>query len=82
MLRLLRMLGIVLAMLMAIGFGLCGVYGVVTGATGLFTPGDRTGWPVVFILPGLIGLGICAGCLQLVWNTLHGQPSDGAPPAQ
>lgn len=79
MMRLLRMLGILLGMLMAVGFGLCGAFGV-------FQAG-RVGWTYwsdwsLFLVCGLAGLGIGWVFARAVWLALKGKPGAGAPPAQ
>jgi hypothetical protein len=78
MMRLLRMLGIVLGMLMAVGFGLCGAFGVIFSQGGV----ESHGFDPVSLVFGLAGLGIAAACAWAVWRTLKGKPDAGAPPAR
>jgi uncharacterized YccA/Bax inhibitor family protein len=71
--RLLRMLGIVLGMLVTIGFGVCGVFG-------LLAPG-REGGDLARIF-GLIGLGLAALFGTMVWIAIKDKPNGGQPPEQ
>lgn len=84
MMRLLRMLGIALAMVMAVGFGLCGAFGVIGGAISAFRGGGEAG----FVLPGLImlfglgGLVIATACVRLVRDVLNKKPDADRSPGR
>ena len=61
-----RILFIVSGLILMIGFGLCGAVGLTSGVTEI----ARTGSGAVFIVLGLIGLGIAFVVGRAVWSSL------------
>jgi len=69
-----RVLGIVICLALMVGFGVCGLMGVVAGISG-------SGIGAVGIVLGLVGLAISAGCFLIVRSVLKGGANKQPPAA-
>ena len=62
-----------------VGFGLCGAYGTFGGVAGMFGgPGEGKAYAGLFLVCGLIGLGIAWVC----WKAIAGVWRKSGPPAE
>jgi hypothetical protein len=71
----LRMIAIAVGMLMTVGFGLCGAFGVVASVAGDF------GGAWILLVCGIIGLVISYSLGRDVWRAMRTKPdrTDGGP---
>jgi hypothetical protein len=61
-----------------VGFGLCGAYGTFGGVLGLLGAGEGRPFAVLFMVCGLVGLGIAWVC----WKAVGGIWRKPGPPAE
>lgn len=54
-----------------VGFGLCGAYGTIGGLANAVGGGEAAGMALLFVLPGLVGIGLawlCWKAIASIWR--------------